>query len=94
MSMRTNRAAYFADANALARLGKALFRASEFTEHQCKLQSKRDRLRVHAVTPPDHWSHFEPARLSCDGRAQPLKIIEKDRHRLCQLHCQRRIQDI
>jgi hypothetical protein len=92
--MRTNRAAYFADANALTRLGKALFRASEFIEHQGKLQSKRDRLRVHAVTPPDHRSYLEPARLICDGLSQPFKVIEENRHRLCQLHCKRRIEDI
>ena len=70
MSMRTNRAAYFADANALARLSKALFRASEFVEHQRKFQSKRDRFRVHAVTSPDHRSHFEPVSLICDGLTQ------------------------
>ena len=94
MSMGPDRSAYFADANALPSLGETLFPTPEFIEHQRKLQSKRNRLRVHTVTPPDHWSHFEPARLSCDGLTQPFKISEEDRHRLCQLHCQRRIQDI
>jgi hypothetical protein len=37
VSMRANRSAYFADADALASLGEPFFCAPEFVIHQCEL---------------------------------------------------------
>ena len=76
MGMSADRSAYFADANALPCLSETFFRAPEFIEHERKLQSKCDRLRVHPVTSPNHRSHFEPARLICDGRTEFFKVVE------------------
>ena len=67
--MRANRAAYFTDANALTCLSETFLRASEFIEHKRELQTECDRLRVHAMAPPDHRGHFEPARLIANRRS-------------------------
>ena len=49
---------------------------------------------MNAMATPDHRSHFELSRLVRDCDAQLLQIIEKDRRRLCQLDCERRVEDI
>ena len=69
MSMRTDRTTDLADADAVAGLGKAFFRAPEFVEHERQFQTKRDRLGVNAVAAPDHRRHFESARLFGDCRS-------------------------
>src|SRR5437588_217524 len=59
MGMSTHCPAYFADPNSFARLSQAFFRTPEFVEHERQFQSKRDRLRVHAMAAPDHRRPFE-----------------------------------
>src|SRR5438067_8702507 len=76
--MRAHRSAYFADADALARLCQAFFRPAEFIIHQRELQPECNRLRVHAVTAANHRRHFEPARLLRDFRSQGIQIVEEN----------------
>src|SRR5918996_662790 len=85
---RSCQRATFSNANALPRLAKTFFRATEFIEQKCKLQSKRDWFGMNAMAAPNHWGHFEPARLIGNGCAQCFKVFEDDRRRLRQLHRQ------
>ena len=67
--MRANRAAYFTNPNTFARFREPLLRTTKFVIHERELQTECDRLRVHAVAPPDHRGHFEPARLIANRRS-------------------------
>ena len=68
--------------------GEGVERTAEFVVHQRHLQSERDRFGMDAVRAPDHGNVFVFLRLLRDNGAQLRDIVDKNVHRLHQLHGQ------